>query len=616
MALNLLNRFQKNKPEKLLGGRYKIIKQLGVGGFGQTFLATDTHLPGSPKCVVKQLKPKSSDDTESMQTARRLFDTEAKVLYQLGSHDQIPRLLGHFEDNQEFYLAQEFIEGESLSKELVRGEPWSESRVLTLLIEILQVLLFVHQKQVIHRDIKPANLMRRRSDGMIVLIDFGAVKEVRSQSAHNKKEQTELTIAIGTKGYMPNEQLAGNPQFTSDVYAVGIIGIQALTGVHPKNISINPRTSEIEWRDALESSQNDHPPRQVSPKLGQILDRMVLYDFRQRYPTAAEALQALHSIGVSGLDLPPPTPLPLVTPRKKQTTKKSTKSSSKLTPPASTQKQLRQRRRQHTQKQSFNPWFIFSVIASVVVTFIVTKTLLPTEVITNNIYKIIYKKGEPDNNPAEESASPSDSKLSSLPSATNSATPQLEPQVVESLSQADNLREAGNYQEALEIYNQVIEANSQVAEAHRGRCYSLNKLELYQEAISACEQAININPQYPEALSSKGYALNQLQRHQEALENFNQALELQPNLAEATNNRGVELLEQSRPQDALAAFEEATTIKEDYVEAWANRGAALWKLERYEEAIASFDQALEIQPDFQHAQKLRQQAQEQLELPE
>ena len=608
MALNLLRLWQKTKPEQPLGGRYKIISQLGVGGFGQTFLAEDTHLPGSPRCVVKQLKPKSRD-AESLQTARRLFDTEAKVLYLLGNHDQIPRLLGHFEDNQEFYLTQEFIEGEPLTKELVKDEPWQESRVLALLIEILQVLVFVHQQQVIHRDIKPSNLMRRRSDSRIVLIDFGAVKEVSSQGNHAKKGETELTIAIGTKGYMPNEQLAGNPQFSSDVYAVGIVGIQALTGVHPKNLSINPRTSEIEWRDALEDSQKDYPPRQVSPELGAILDRMVLYDFRERYPTAIEALQALQSIPMPGLELPPPTPVPLVIPQT-TTTKKSTKSASKPTSPA--QKKLRKGKKHQTPRKSFNPWSILSVIASVVVTFLVTKTFLPAEVITNNIYKIIYQDNEATDNPEEESVLPSVSKESSLPSTKDATTPRVEPQVTEFLSQADSLREAGNYEEALKIYNQVIESNSQVAEAHWGRCYSLNKLQLYQDAVSACEQALNINPQYPEALSSKGYALSQLKRNEEALQSFNQALELQPNLAEASNNRGVELIEQSRPQEALAAFEEATTLKEDYAEAWANRGAALWRLERYDEAIASLDKALDIQPDYQHAKKLRQQAREQL----
>ncbi|NEP59999.1 MAG: tetratricopeptide repeat protein [Symploca sp. SIO2G7] len=611
MALKLLRRFQQNEPEKPLGGRYKIIKQLGVGGFGQTFLAEDGHLPGSPQCVVKQLKPKSSE-AENMQTARRLFDTEAKVLYQLGSHNQIPRLLGHFEDNQDFFLAQEFIAGEALTKELVVGQPWSESRVLSLLIEILQVLVFVHQQQVIHRDIKPANLMRRHGDGKIVLIDFGAVKEVSSQSAKGQKEQTELTIAIGTKGYMPNEQLAGNPQFSSDVYAVGIIGIQALTGVHPKNINIDPRTSEIQWREALASCQNDDAPRQVSRELGAILDRMVLYDFRERYPTAAEALQALQSIGSPEVDLPTPSPLPSVKP-KTPTTKKSSKSVSKLTSPASTKKQLRKQIRRHTQRQSVNPWPVFSVIASVAVTFILTKTFLPTEIILQNIYKTIYKDQEPDKNPTEEPALPSVSRVSSLPSPTNQLTTQLPPQVVNSLSQADSLREAGDYQKALEIYNQILEDNSQVAEAHWGSCYSLNKLERHQKAISACEQAIKLNPQYPEALSSRGYALSQLKKNQEALESFKQALELQPNLAEATNNLGVELLEQSRPQEALATFEKAILIKENYLEAWTNQGAALWKLERYEEAIASFDKALDIQPDYQHAKKLRQQAQERLE---
>ena len=130
-------------------GAIKLISQLGVGGFGRTFLAEDLHLPGHPRCVVKQLKPQiRSDDT--LQMARRCFNTEAQVLYQLGIHDQIPRLLAHFEENQEFYLAQEYIEGLPLTKELMEGKFWSENQVLFFLKEILTVLAFVHQRQVIH----------------------------------------------------------------------------------------------------------------------------------------------------------------------------------------------------------------------------------------------------------------------------------------------------------------------------------------------------------------------------------------------------------------------------------------------------------------------------------
>ncbi len=305
MGLNFLRLFQSNNQSDTLGGRYKIISELGAGGFGKTFVAEDLHLPGHPQCVVKQLKPQVSD-AKSMQMARRLFDTEAQVLYQLGNHNQIPRLLAHFEDNQEFYLAQELIAGELLSKELIKGKPWAEAQVIRLLQDILQVLAFVHQQDVIHRDIKPSNLIRRRQDGKIVLIDFGAVKQVSTQFVNPQKEQTK-TISIGTQGYTPKEQLGGNPRFSSDVYAVGIIGIQALTGVHPRHLKEHPDTGEIEWRDSFEGSQSpsrsqqqesEHHYQEVSPELAEILDKMVCYDFRDRYQTATEVLTALQSLSL------------------------------------------------------------------------------------------------------------------------------------------------------------------------------------------------------------------------------------------------------------------------------------------------------------------------------
>jgi serine/threonine protein kinase len=256
MGLKFLHLFQPTNPDKPLGGRYKIISQLGAGGFGQTFLAQDLHLPGHPQCVVKQLKPQATD-ANSLETARRLFDIEAQVLYKLGNHDQIPRLLAHFEDNQEFYLAQELIEGELLTQELAGGHPWPEVRVVALLQDILQVLTFVHQEQVIHRDIKPSNLIRRQQDGKIILIDFGAVKQASTQVVNRKNGQTK-TISIGTQGYTPKEQLGGNPRFSSDIYAVGIVGIQALTGIHPRRLSEDSETGEISWRTHA---------KQVSPEL-------------------------------------------------------------------------------------------------------------------------------------------------------------------------------------------------------------------------------------------------------------------------------------------------------------------------------------------------------------
>ncbi|MBD2680591.1 MULTISPECIES: serine/threonine-protein kinase [Nostoc] len=273
-----------------IGGRYQIFTQLGQGGFGTTFLAQDMQRPGNPQCVVKHFKPLSTD-AYTLGEAKRLFDREALILETLGKHDQIPQLLAHFEENQEFYLVQEFIPGHDITQEIPPlGKRLSESETIKLLKEILEILAFVHQYNVIHRDLKPANIRRRQLDNKIVLIDFGAVKQITTQMT-NSQGQANFTVAIGTYGYMPSEQASGTPQLSSDIYAVGIIAIQALIGINPADFGTqglprNPHTGEIDWRNQI----------QVSQQLAEIIDTMVLYDFRQRYPTATSALQALEML--------------------------------------------------------------------------------------------------------------------------------------------------------------------------------------------------------------------------------------------------------------------------------------------------------------------------------
>jgi eukaryotic-like serine/threonine-protein kinase len=266
-----------------LRSRYKIIKLLGKGGFGETYLAEDLDIPinPKPKCVVKRLQPQAISPE-----IVRLFQQEGEFLYKLGQkHDQIPKLSAYFEENNEFYLIQELIDGHDLSEEIIPGKQWHESDVVKLLQEILEILAFVHQQNVIHRDIKPQNLMRRRTDGKTVLIDFGAVKEVSAMQV-NAQGQSSLTVGIGTPGYMPDEQASGKPKLCSDVYAVGMLGIQALTGLSPRELPEDPSTGEIIWRNLAK----------VSDRLANILDTMVKPHFSQRYRSAAEALQALKMV--------------------------------------------------------------------------------------------------------------------------------------------------------------------------------------------------------------------------------------------------------------------------------------------------------------------------------
>ncbi|BAZ79725.1 GUN4 domain-containing protein [Sphaerospermopsis kisseleviana CS-549] len=267
----------------ILLSRYKIIKQIGTGGFGDTHLAEDTALPGNPKCVVKHLK--RNPDPGVLAISQRLFENEAKILQDLGKHDQIPALYAYFEDKGEFFLVQEFVDGHDLNQEIVLGKKLSEEKAIKLIQEILEVLSFVHQQNIIHRDIKPSNIMRRHDDGKIVLIDFGAVKEIAAFIV-NSQGQTSLTVGIGTPGYMPSEQANGRPKFASDVYAVGIIGIQAVTGLLPAQLEEDSTTGEIIWRNYA----------QVSDRFAEVLNNMVRDHFSQRYKNTSEALQALNKI--------------------------------------------------------------------------------------------------------------------------------------------------------------------------------------------------------------------------------------------------------------------------------------------------------------------------------
>jgi serine/threonine protein kinase len=190
---------------QILRRRYKIIKQLGAGGIGETYLTEDLDIDipvtPKPKCVLKRLKPQAIQPD-----VLRLFETEAITLYNLGqNHDQIPKLFAYFEENNEFYLIQEFIDGQDLGKELSpSGKKLSEAYVIKMLRDVLEVLAFVHQNKVIHRDIKPSNIMRRRRDGKLMLIDFGAVKEVTTMLG-NVPGQTSRTVTIGTLGYIDKQ---------------------------------------------------------------------------------------------------------------------------------------------------------------------------------------------------------------------------------------------------------------------------------------------------------------------------------------------------------------------------------------------------------------------------
>ncbi|MGK7896735.1 MAG: GUN4 domain-containing protein [Xenococcus sp. (in: cyanobacteria)] len=265
---------------RTLRQRYKINQYIDRGGFGDTYLAIDLDFPGQPQCVVKHLSP-NNRDPKALAIAQRLFKTEAESLSILGEYDQIPRLYSYFEEDGQFYLIQEFIKGHNLTQEFQPGKKWSEAETVEFLLELLEILTVVHQHNTIHRDLKPANIMRRDSDSKLVLIDFGAVKEVVTV---DQKGQTNSTVAIGTSSYMSPEQAKGKPGKYSDVYAVGMLGIQALTGLKSEELPEDSESLQKMWQNL---------DIKVSSELKSALNKMVSLQYRERYQDAVEARKPL-----------------------------------------------------------------------------------------------------------------------------------------------------------------------------------------------------------------------------------------------------------------------------------------------------------------------------------
>lgn len=264
--------------EGLFCNRYKIKRVLGKGGFGITFLAQDILDPDRSYCVIKQLYPEVRTGS-ALATARQRFEQEAITLGKVGNHPQIPQLLNYFEVNGEFYLVQEFIKGPTLALEVWRQGSFSEGIVKKFLRQVLPVLQYVHEHQVIHRDIKPLNLIRSTETRQWVLIDFGGVKELPF-SMSTPLKTLPSTHFLGTAGFAAPEQLSKRPVYASDIYSIGVCCLYLLTGKPPHEFNYDSATGEIEWRDRVF----------VSDYFGAVLNKMLKVRLKERYASAREVL--------------------------------------------------------------------------------------------------------------------------------------------------------------------------------------------------------------------------------------------------------------------------------------------------------------------------------------
>jgi serine/threonine protein kinase len=273
-----------------LKNRYQPIKLLGQGGFGKAYLAEDLDKL-QEKCVIKQLIT-SNIEPDSLIKVKQLFADEARRLQELGHHPQIPTLLAYFEEGGYLYLVQEAIDGEDLAKEIKRNLIFTEDQIYLFLQDLLSILQVVHQHQIIHRDIKPENIIRRHSDRNLVLIDFGASKQLTVTAMSRASTQ------IGSHGYTPLEQMVHGVTYrASDLYAVGATCFHLLSGIHPARLWDSDRYQWTEnWRK--------HIQQPLSSNLIKIIDKLLQQKYQDRYQTVEELSADLQPLGVNLSTLP------------------------------------------------------------------------------------------------------------------------------------------------------------------------------------------------------------------------------------------------------------------------------------------------------------------------
>ncbi|MGL5082434.1 MAG: tetratricopeptide repeat protein [Microcoleaceae cyanobacterium] len=544
---------------QLLDRRYRIVQILGSGAFGQTYLAADTRRPGHPQCVVKQLRP-PNNNPNILKTALRLFEKEAEILEKLGQHDQIPRLLAYFKESDNFYLVEEFIEGHSLGKELISGSPWSESQAIALLEDILEILVFVHEQGVIHRDINPSNLIRRKSDGKLVLVDFGSVKEVSNQFA-NGNGQAVRTIATGTPTYMPIEQFQGNPQFSSDIYATGIIGIQALTGLVAADL---PKLQHPHLAKAGEITWHDRS--KVSSGLSEIIDCMTHHYYGQRYQSALEVVDALRELtGRSDFRYTSP------------------QKSRRSPPPLTAWRDAVESMRSWAENKTFR------LAGAGLLGFLVMLGLIQV------ISRPSSEKAEVALNQGREKlqAGEAETALKSLNRAIK-----LDPNNAEAFQQRGNAHyDLGQHNQAIADYTQAIQLNPNSVDAYLNRGLARQDTKDMLGAIADYTQAIQLQPQDADAYYQRGLAHRAQGQYPAAIQDHTEALRIQPQDGLNYQARGTARIQAGELQQGMADYTEAIRLDPENSAAYYDRGRARFHLGDYQGALTDYNRVIDLDPN-------------------
>ena len=508
------------KIKQLVGGRYSITGYLGGQAGTDTYLADNLRRQYQSPCSIEQIELPHNDDFKDIQLDRS-FAEELSVLERLGYHEQIPQLWDHFEENDRFYLVQEYIPGKNLAEKIAEGNI-SVDEVVRILESTLSVLEFIHQNRVIHCNIKPSNLIIREADGQVIITNFGILNELKTSP--NTLPNTLGDSYADKQNYWSPEQKAGRPTMGSDLYALGTIAIEALTGRKPATIE-REQSGKLLWSNDLN----------LERRLVKIIDKSIELDLGQRYQSAEKMLSELRKIDRYGSSNHSAVRLPNIN--------------------------------RNPNKRSFFPL----LVGMLGIIFLLGSIEFAFPTVRPSYYRHRGQKLLPEQ---PETA------LSWF-----TKTIDLKAQSWRGWSgRGDSLFLLERYPQALEAYTQATELNPNRADNWEKQGDVLFRLENFDRARATYDKALELEPENANTYYKKGKALSQLQQYEAALVMQDAAVERDRLNPQFLSERAENLFQLGRYEEALGVFNRVQVIEPDNIRLWQNKFLVLEALGRSQEA--------------------------------
>ena len=616
--------------ERIVGRRYQLIKELGTNNWRRTYLARDLAMPDGSFCIVQQFQLEAGKQVVG-QDVQALYANETYIWQKLAFDPQIPRVLACFEENSMLYLVREYIEGQNLAQRLERDGLLNETELIKLLRDVLSNLNSIHQQGVVHQDLKPSNLIVRDRDGRVIIIGFSAIEAINNPAIihHQSPDLTEVA-----NEYYPFKANRAQITVSRDIYAVGAIAIEALTGKKPHQIPPLPVKTVLARANC-----------QIDAKLVGIIEEMMSLDTSRNYASAEEVLRDLKAIEPTLAD---------------SSLLKDPIVEDSLQPTNIHQPQDRARSKPDKElpnQKNFRPQFLLAAIVGILLLAGIAEVIYPMLRPRYYCYRgdRILDSEQPNEalNTFQQAIELNSKSVCGwlgkaqalygleryrAALAAYDRIERLKPNLVETWQgRGEVLYRLERFEAANTAYNKTLKLQPNNAEVWNRKGKALYKLELYREALAAQDKALELQPDYATALSDRGIALIGMGQYQEALEAFDRAQTIDPLEPQLWQNKALVLQYLNRPQEsnrlyqealeayerviqenpqnitalldkanvlsklqrhesALVAYEQAIALNEDSHLAWLGKGNALFALQRYEDALAAFNRTVKVQP--------------------